>query len=97
MEHFTQVKVSIPKSLLAEIDGCVRGSEFNRCQFIQQAMRLYLEDFRKQRRQQMEQGYQQMAPINLYLANETLAAEVNILVNYEEGLVKCDERDCEEG
>lgn len=71
--------ISIPNSLLKEIDGIVAMEKLSRSQFVRDAMCLYLEDRkRKAIIESMRKGYQEMAAINLSLAEEGLFAEVDI-------------------
>ena len=68
--------ISIPDNLLQEVDGIVAMEKLSRSQFVRDAMRVYIED-RKRRavRDLMKRGYQEMAIINLTLAEEGLAAD----------------------
>ena len=71
--------ISIPNSLLREIDGIVAMEKLSRSQFVRDAMCLYLEDRkRKAIIESMRKGYQEMAAINLSLAEEGLYAETDI-------------------
>lgn len=65
--------ISIPSSLLQEVDGIIATEKRNRSEFVREAMRLYIEE-RKRRviREVMKRGYQEMAIINLTLAEEGL-------------------------
>lgn len=68
--------ISIPDSLLQEVDGIAAMEKLSRSQFVRDAMRLYIEDRkRKAVRDLMRRGYQEMAAINLTLAEEGLAAD----------------------
>lgn len=65
--------ISIPSSLLQEVDGIIATEKRNRSEFVREAMRMYIEE-RKRRviREVMKRGYQEMAIINLTLAEEGL-------------------------
>lgn len=90
MDNLKRVMVSLPASLLAEVDGFIHKG--NRSRFIREAMRLYLEDLRRQElREMMKQGYREMAPLNLFLASKGLEGENRLLEYYEEGLMESDE------
>jgi len=71
-----RIMISIPNSLLQEVDGIAAMEKLSRSQFVREAMRLYIEE-RKRRtvRDLMKKGYQEMAVINLLLAEEGLAAD----------------------
>jgi CopG family transcriptional regulator/antitoxin EndoAI len=71
-----RIMISIPNSLLQEVDGIVAVDKLSRSQFIREAMRLYIEDRkRKAVRDMMKKGYQEMAVINLSLAEEGAVAD----------------------
>ncbi|HHU76988.1 MAG TPA: ribbon-helix-helix protein, CopG family [Firmicutes bacterium] len=68
--------ISLPHNLLQEVDGVVEMEKRTRSEFIREAMRLYLrERKKKQIREQMQEGYMEMARLNLTLANEAISAE----------------------
>lgn len=66
-----RIMISLPDSLLAEVDDIVEAERVNRSEFIREAMRLYIAE-RKRRilREQMKKGYLEMAKLNLALAIE---------------------------
>ncbi|BBB92292.1 antitoxin EndoAI [Methylomusa anaerophila] len=69
--------ISIPNTLLQEVDGIIAMDKLSRSQFVREAMRLYIEERkRKAVRDMMKKGYQEMAVINLALAEEGLLADV---------------------
>jgi CopG family transcriptional regulator/antitoxin EndoAI len=71
--------ISIPNSLLQEVDGFIAMEKLSRSQFVREAMRLYIEERkRKAVRDLMRKGYQEMAVINLTLAEEGLSADVEV-------------------
>lgn len=76
MAELKRIMISIPDNLLQEVDGIVAMEKLSRSQFVRDAMRVYIED-RKRRavRDLMKRGYQEMAIINLTLAEEGLAAD----------------------
>jgi len=83
----TQVKrimISLPDSLLAEVDGIVAAEQLNRSEFIREAMKLYINE-RKRRmlREQMKTGYLEMAGINLSLAVEQYDLEAEVTSSFE--------------
>lgn len=76
MADLRRIMISIPNSLLQEVDGLIAGEKLSRSQFVRDAMRSYLEDRkRKAVRDMMKKGYQEMAVINLSLAEEGLQAD----------------------
>jgi CopG family transcriptional regulator/antitoxin EndoAI len=71
-----RIMISLPHNLLQEVDGVVEMEKRTRSEFIREAMRLYLrERKKKQIREQMQEGYMEMARLNLTLANEAISAE----------------------
>jgi CopG family transcriptional regulator/antitoxin EndoAI len=74
-----RIMISIPNSLLQEVDGFIAMEKLSRSQFVREAMRLYIEERkRKAVRDLMRKGYQEMAVINLALAEEGLNADVEV-------------------
>ncbi|HPZ43096.1 MAG TPA: ribbon-helix-helix protein, CopG family [Bacillota bacterium] len=71
MSQLKRVMISLPDTLLAEVDGIAAAEQLNRSEFIREAMKLYIAE-RKRRllREQMKKGYLEMARINLALAVE---------------------------
>lgn len=79
MAELKRIMISIPNSLLQEIDGIIAMEKLSRSQFVREAMRLYIEERkRKAVRDMMRKGYQEMAVINLSLAEEGLSADVEV-------------------
>jgi len=75
--------ISLPDSLLAEVDDIVEAERVNRSEFIREAMRLYIaERKRRMLREQMKKGYLEMAKLNLALAIEYQRME-NVKNGYE--------------
>ncbi|MDT8900015.1 CopG family ribbon-helix-helix protein [Anaeroselena agilis] len=79
MAELKRIMISIPNSLLQEVDGFIAMEKLSRSQFVREAMRLYIEERkRKAVRDSMRKGYQEMAVINLALAEEGLTADVEV-------------------
>ncbi len=76
MARTKRIMISLPHNLLQEVDGVVEMEKRTRSEFIREAMRLYLQERRKKQiREQMQEGYMEMARLNLTLANEAISAE----------------------
>lgn len=76
MARTRRIMISLPHNLLQEVDGVVEMEKRTRSEFIREAMRLYLQERRKKQiREQMQEGYMEMARLNLALANEAISAE----------------------
>lgn len=86
-----RVMISLPNSLLQEVDGIVEKENGNRSQFIREAMKLYIAERQKAEiREQMKQGYMEMGQINLELANSDLSVDLGTMLLYEENLAECE-------
>lgn len=85
MSQVKRIMISLPDSLLAEVDGIAAAEQLNRSEFIREAMKLYIAE-RKRRllREQMKKGYLEMAKINLDLAVEHHRLEAEAMHIYEQ-------------
>lgn len=80
MADLRRIMISIPNSLLQEVDGIIAVEKRNRSEFVREAMRMYIEERkRKAVREIMKRGYQEMAIINLTLAEEGLMVDGDTL------------------
>ncbi|MHB1681318.1 MAG: CopG family ribbon-helix-helix protein [Bacilli bacterium] len=76
MSRSRRIAVSMPPYLLDEVDGLVAAERNSRSDLIRQATAMYVRERKKQRiRELLQQGYQEMAVINLRLASEAFEAE----------------------
>ncbi len=90
MSGVKRIMISIPESLLQEVDGLANTENRNRSEFIREAMKLYITELnRRSIREQMKKGYQEMANINLCLATESYEVENEVQEYYEEKLAEC--------
>ncbi|MFW5985119.1 MAG: CopG family ribbon-helix-helix protein [Halanaerobiaceae bacterium] len=92
MDNIKRVMISLPHNLLKEIDGYVKeNGDGNRSEFIQEAMKLYLREKKRQQiRKDLREGYIQMSNINRELADEGIEYDVRIMSFYEETLAECE-------
>lgn len=78
-ESLQEILVRLPKNLLNEVDGLMEYENRDLSDFICQATRNYLEHKKEEHIQQfresMQQGYEEMANINLTIASEAFQAE----------------------
>ena len=90
MPGVKRIMISLPESLLEEVDGLAMLEKRNRSEFIREAMKLYIAE-RKRRtiREQMKAGYQEMARINLLLAEENYEVENEAQKIFENQLAEC--------
>ena len=71
-----RIMITLPDSLLAEVDGFVAETKGNRSELIRDAMRFYLQTQRYHRlREVLKRGYLEMAETNLSLSEESLLLE----------------------
>lgn len=76
MKRTKRIMISLPQNLLREVDGVVELERKTRSEFIREAMKQYLQEREKRQiRERLQEGYMEMARLNLYLANEALNAE----------------------
>ncbi|WP_245684735.1 CopG family ribbon-helix-helix protein [Orenia metallireducens] len=89
--NLKKVMISLPNNLLQEIDGFIKEDNQDRSQFISDAMEIYVNQLRTSKfRDEMKQGYLEMAKINLCIATECFMVENNTFFNYEARLAECD-------
>lgn len=78
-ESLQEVLVRLPKNLLNEVDGLMKHENSDLSDFICQATKNYLEYKKEEHIQRfhesMQQGYLEMAGINLKIASEAFQAE----------------------
>ncbi|GAW92518.1 CopG family ribbon-helix-helix protein [Calderihabitans maritimus] len=90
MAGVKRIMISLPESLLEEVDGMASLEKRNRSEFIREAMKLYImERKRRALREQMKKGYQEMARINLALAMENYDVENEVQDYYDQKLAEC--------
>jgi len=91
LSQLRKVLITVPDALLAQVDSVVKGENINRSEFVREAMKLYLNEKKKQSlKEQMKKGYQEMADINLNIAKMCFDAEELSLSAYEEKLAECE-------
>lgn len=80
MASSKRIVISVPDQLLREIDGLVAMERWNRSALIREAVRIYVEERKKRdMRERMKRGYEEMARINLTLAEEGPVFEAEAL------------------
>lgn len=91
MAETKRIMISLPDSLLEEIDGIVSIERKNRSEFIREAMKLYIRERHKiQIREKMKCGYKEMAQINLTLSEIGIEEDIKELNTYELKLTGCE-------
>ncbi|NLJ40440.1 MAG: ribbon-helix-helix protein, CopG family [Clostridiales bacterium] len=88
MAELRKILVSLPDSLLREVDEIVAVGKKNRSEFIREAMRLYIRERQKiEIREKMRKGYEEMACINRELTEEESDSAIEVLEKYEAVLI----------
>ncbi|QEK11441.1 ribbon-helix-helix protein, CopG family [Crassaminicella thermophila] len=91
MAESKRIMISLPNTLLQEVDNIVAMEKGNRSQFIREAMRLYIRERRKiQIRENMKKGYREMGAMNLALSEVGLDLDISALKSYEAKLAECE-------
>jgi len=91
MAELKKILVSLPDSLLREVDEIVAIEKKNRSEFIREAMKLYIrERHRIEIRDKMKKGYEEMARINRELAEMGFNSDSKAYESYEALLAECE-------
>jgi len=91
LAELKKILISLPNALLEEVDSIASIEKINRSEFVRQAMKLYIREKKKLKmRDSMKKGYQEMAEINLKLAEICLEADNEIRKKYEDRLAECE-------
>lgn len=91
MAETKRIMISMPETLLKEIDGIVSIEKKNRSEFIREAMKLYIRERKKvQVRERMKLGYREMGNINLAIAEIGIEEDHHELCDYEAKLTGCE-------
>jgi CopG family transcriptional regulator/antitoxin EndoAI len=86
-----KILVSLPCSLLEEMDAIISIEKINRSEFVRQATKLYIREKKKLRiKESMKKGYEEMGEINLCIAEECFEADCEIQKKYEDRLAECE-------
>ncbi|HHV79374.1 MAG TPA: ribbon-helix-helix protein, CopG family [Firmicutes bacterium] len=71
MSGLRRIMVSLPCSLLEQVDGEASHERLNRSELVREALKSYLDQKRRLKlREEMVRGYVEMAEINLELAEQ---------------------------
>lgn len=91
MSQLKKVLITVPDSLLEAVDSAAKVENINRSEFVREAMKMYLSE-RKQRarKEELKNGYQEMAELNLSLAEMYFNAEEEAFSALEERLAECE-------
>lgn len=91
MAELKKILVSLPDSLLREVDEIVAMGKKNRSEFIREAMKLYIRERKKiEIREKLKKGYEEMARINAELTEVGTESDNQALAKYEAILSECE-------
>lgn len=91
MAETKRIMVSLPNSLLEEVDFIVSMEKKNRSEFVKEAMKLYIREKRKvEVSERLRDGYLEMSQINLTLAEVGFEQDMMELNVYEARLTGCE-------
>ena len=91
MSRQRKILISVPDSLLMEVDDFTNAKNINRSEFIRDAIRLYMKEHkRKELYESLKKGYEEMAEINLEIADFCVDADEAQQRAYEVKLSECD-------
>lgn len=91
LAELKKILISLPDNLLREVDKFVSVEKTNRSEFVREAMKLYIRERRKiELRDKMKKGYQEMAEINMKLAQICFDADNEQQMRYEDKLGEMD-------
>ncbi len=92
MAQYRKILISVPDNLLEELDNMVSSEKTSRSMVVREAMSLYIREKHKvELRDKMRLGYEEMAEINLRLAEGCLGADNDQQNRYEERLGEMEE------
>ncbi len=91
MSQLKKVLITVPDSLLEAVDSAAKVENINRSEFVRAAMKMYLSERKASaRKEELKKGYQEMAELNLSLAETFFSAEEEALSVLEEKLAECE-------
>lgn len=86
-----KILISLPDTLLSEVDEFIRSEKLNRSEFVREAMKLYIKERRRiEIREKMKKGYEEMGKINLKFAEMCFEADCMQCFQYERKLAECE-------
>lgn len=86
-----KILISLPETLLHEVDKLADLQNVNRSECIREAMKMYIGEKRKAKIQAlMKKGYMEMSEINLEWAEKCFEADCDLQQSYEEKLAECE-------
>lgn len=91
MSQLKKVLITLPDYLIDELDDLAKYEKKDRSDIVREVMKTYLNEHRKEKiKSELIMGYQQMANVNLALAQDCLDADEENLRHYEEKIAECE-------
>lgn len=91
MSQLKKVLITVPDSLLEAVDSAAKVDNINRSELVREAMKMYLSKRKKRTEsEELKKGYQEMAELNLSLAEMFFNAEDEANSVLEEKLAECE-------
>ena len=91
MSQLKKVLITVPDSLLEAVDSQAKVENINRSEFVRAAMKMYLSERKEQAlKEELKKGYQEMAELNLSIAETYFDAEEEAFLALEEKLAECE-------
>lgn len=91
MAETKKIMVSLPDSLLKEVDFIVSMEKKNRSEFVKEAMKFYIREKRRMEvSEKLKDGYLEMSKINLALSEMGFEQDMKELSIYETNLTGCE-------
>ncbi len=89
MAECKRIVISLPGSLLEEVDNMLFIEQCNRSEFVRKAMKHYLGEIKRMNfTEGMKKGYIEMTQINVTIAEMGLCADQECICNYESRLAE---------
>ncbi len=91
MPQLKKILITLPVSLLLEVDSIAGEKNISRSRLIRDALKLYADaEMKAEMKKKMIKGYQEMGELNLQLAEICFEADQQQLDRYEEKLAECE-------
>ncbi len=91
MSHSKKILISLPDTLLNEVDSLATAQKINRSALIREAAKNYVAQQKKTSfTEKLKKGYESMAEINIEIAELCLEADNIQQQSYEEKLAECE-------
>lgn len=91
MSQLKKVLITVPDTLLKQVDMLASDEKVNRSEFVREAMKMYIKEKKKiSVREQLKRGYKEMAQINISMSQMCFEAENEAFSLAEEKIAECE-------